>query len=465
MFRQAGALVSSLGLAVVVILPEGAAHASPRPPVPPWPGGGLLYSESFDQPYDRAAGQRLDPSVWTESWSGYALNRSSEQPLVAPWVVPVVATNGNWNIDPQRGALRFWYQPDGGLGGGSVATLLTMVSSNGTSDGAVRWTLVVSPDGQSILLVCPTGGGLEVCLSAPAALPAGTCCLLTLAYSETNTALFVNDQQVGAGYGLPSVATLVGPSTSLVLGSTLGGGLVACGRIESFTAFTSRPRFRHDLVFDPRWDIAEYYAVYGGLAALGPLDEAEIAAQREARALQRAAVPTPMLRPAQPSTMAAGGTLGPMEASGCVTGGPVYITNAACAFDAGSGWTVWLTIVGGTNGVPWDIFRAESLGAGSVTNWVWAHLDQGYPCNIYSFTNQPEDQGFYMLGDAADPDEDGLGTAFELLVSHSDPAQWSTRGDGIGDRTAYLQGRNPRVPGTVPDTNGAINLLVYTPLK
>ncbi len=40
-----------------------------------------------------------------------------------------------------------------------------------------------------------------------------------------------------------------------------------------------------------------------------------------------------------------------------------------------------------------------------------------------------------------------------------------TDGDGVNDYLEYVQGRNPRAAGTVPDTNNLIQLRVYTPLK
>ena len=132
-----------------------------------------------------------------------------------------------------------------------------------------------------------------------------------------------------------------------------------------------------------------------------------------------------------------------METTELEPGGPVYIAEVACCLDTNLGWTVSLGIAGGTNDVPVDIFMTPGLGVDSATNWPFFYLGQGYTCNTYTFTNQPDQSAFYMLGDATvDPDGDGLGTAFELLISHSDPNNQFTRGDGIDDKTAWLQGRN-----------------------
>ena len=161
-------------LVVAGLLLSTAVMADPRQPWPPLPEAGHCTAESFDEPYRMAAGQWIDPSVWVESWSGYALNRSSQQPVVAPWVVPMLATNGCWNIDPQRGALRMWYFTDGGLGSGTPATLLTLVSTDPKTAGAVWWSLDVSADGQSIVLTAEGANGPSTCLSAPVTFEAGT---------------------------------------------------------------------------------------------------------------------------------------------------------------------------------------------------------------------------------------------------------------------------------------------------
>ncbi|PWU13493.1 MAG: hypothetical protein C5B50_19230 [Verrucomicrobia bacterium] len=52
--------------------------AAPRPPCVPLPENGLIYSERFDESYLLPADQ-IDPNVFIESWSGYALNRPTVQ--------------------------------------------------------------------------------------------------------------------------------------------------------------------------------------------------------------------------------------------------------------------------------------------------------------------------------------------------------------------------------------------------
>jgi hypothetical protein len=67
----------------------------------------------------------------------------------------------------------------------------------------------------------------------------------------------------------------------------------------------------------------------------------------------------------------------------------------------------------------------------------------------------------------ADTDGDGLPDGWEARYG-LDPAHVNSTvdpdGDGVDNLTEYLQGRNPR-KGSVPDTMGAVNLQVFTPLE
>jgi hypothetical protein len=51
-----------------------------------------------------------------------------------------------------------------------------------------------------------------------------------------------------------------------------------------------------------------------------------------------------------------------------------------------------------------------------------------------------------MLGTPLDSDGDGLTDAYERLVSHTDPNNPDTAGDGIADSDKVLMGVNPLTP-------------------
>jgi len=94
-------------------------------------------------------------------------------------------------------------------------------------------------------------------------------------------------------------------------------------------------------------------------------------------------------------------------------------------------------------------------------------------------TNSIVDIGYHYVaigtnGLPIDTDGEGLADYFEdtngdgSYNSNTDLADWNNRdtdGDGTNDYLEYVQGRNPRIAGTISDTNGIINLQVYTPLK
>jgi len=129
---------------------------------------------------------------------------------------------------------------------------------------------------------------------------------------------------------------------------------------------------------------------------------------------------------------------------------------------------VVLTVTNADAAAPYDLYATTNLSPNvpglNLTNWLWLRrLNPGE--TVVSLPRLPEVQYYYQLGTTNDTDLDGLTDAFENLVSHSSPAVASTRGDGMSDLIAYLQGRNPRVPGSLSDTGGVLNLEVYTPLK
>jgi alpha-tubulin suppressor-like RCC1 family protein len=137
-----------------------------------------------------------------------------------------------------------------------------------------------------------------------------------------------------------------------------------------------------------------------------------------------------------------------------VTNGPVYLTNIVCYFTTNEGWTVGFDIAGGTNGVPYDIFTTTELLGDHITNALWAWQDVGYTCNSYTFTNQPTNQTFYILGTPLDTDGDGLTDAFEQLVSKTLISTNDTDGDGMPDKWEWENGLNPLVNDADDDPDG-----------
>src|SRR5262249_26964525 len=146
-----------------------------------------------------------------------------------------------------------------------------------------------------------------------------------LNYSAANTVLFIDGELAASGDGLLAVPPSV---AHLTLGSTYVGTESAQGEFEELHCLA------HPL------DAGFHYYPLKDLAARGPITEEEEMPGEDLEgggALMRFAWNDPSVP--------------------CVTNGPVYLTNIVAAFDANYGWTVSFDIAGGTNGVPYDIFR------------------------------------------------------------------------------------------------------------
>ena len=91
----------------------------------------------------------------------------------------------------------------------------------------------------------------------------------------------------------------------------------------------------------------------------------------------------------------------------------------------------------------------------------FALVNAGQAKYVFSF-----DLASLATNATVDTDGDGLPDWWELRyfgsITGADPNA-DPDGDGVDNRTAYLQGRNP-LAGSVPDTNNQLALIVYTPL-
>jgi len=423
----------------------------------PWPSFGLLLREGFDQPFGFAANQTIDPAVWVEGWSGWALNRQGT--MVTPWVVPMVVSN-SFRVEPERGAIRFWYRPDfnSGDGPGQPATLLQLVSARGKTE-AVWWTLVAAPTGDEVHLVCQTDGGPTKCLGTEINWAAGSWHLLTLGFTPTSSALYVDDHLAAVGEGLTPIPSEVAPYTRLVIGSLATGASPAQGQLEELSVFSGRKRMQQ-IMGNPfglsvDWEIGTYYAALLKIAALGPISDAEIAVH-QARAAQLKAE-----REALGIAPEGGGMermiSGP--ATECVTNSPLYITNTIAWFDTNTLWTVQFEIQG-TNS-PADVFTTTNLSGNNLTNSYWVWLERGPSCYTYQYTNQAPGQSYYILGTMLDSDSDGLTDAYEKLASKTLINNPDSDGDGLPDGWEVQSGFDPVASpdaGGDPDGDGLTNL-------
>jgi hypothetical protein len=253
----------------------------------------------------------------------------------------------------------------------------------------------------SIQLVCENGSGPGVCLSAAVGLSTTDWTLLTLAYSETNTTLFYNDAAIAYGGGLAPVPAQAAPLTALVIGSSWQGTLPACGQIEEFWAFTSASRYR-GLDFDPAWSVTNYYAQMSPVAALGPVTEAEVAAQR-----QRAEAARAERLAAQQAAMASGlsATDGPLDggASGLAQYDPsqgFWLLSPQVVQNT----NLFLTLVNCDTNIGYDIWYAPVL----APSPVWSILATGVIGQTTFTVPMRNGQGYLRGATGIDWDGDGI---------------------------------------------------------
>jgi len=384
-----------------------AALAKPRQPGPPWPEASLLFRESFDQPYRFGVGEMLDQSIWAESWSGYCLNRSGT--VCQAWMIPMVASNtapnGAWNVDPIRGAIRFWYKPSSQSAVTSKAGVLLSLVSTNRGSSIVWWTLVAGTDGRGLALICQGEEQAEAVLDAAVDLKADEWHLVTLGYSETNTALFVDDQAVAAGAGLREVPWEVGQISCLLVGSAIDGTMVAQGQIDELATFTGRQRFPRGTAYqfglNTEWEVVSYYNVFSPVAALGPITEAEEAALRE-RALARQAERLA----AQQAALLSGAVEmdGPLDGDFQLDSFDPDQGFRLLTPEITEGTNVFLTLANCDTSIGYDIWHAPDLSSNSV----WSIVATGTMGQATFTLPMVGSEGWYRGAVGGDWDGDGI---------------------------------------------------------
>ena len=383
------------GWAVAVFLlfqffPLLSIQAAPRWPLPPIPEFvPPLYSETFDENFsygETAARLTVGSYVLNESWSGYALQRSG---AVIPFVIPGMDATGHTNISCHNsGALRFWFKPDwssvsiaGGTGPGATAQLAEL-DAVVSKQSAVDWSLQISADGNTLVLLDPNGNAL---LKTSVSWIEGQPHLITLDYHPQWTALFVDAELAAQGAG---VTELLPKLAVLVLGSSLMGENPAQGDFDEFYSF---PKLLSEM------DVQFCYNFNSGNVALGPISREEIAAKQKLIAARKAQRAT-MRSASMSSSLAAGGTSGLLSLGcacncNCATGGQVYFTNLTATLTTNQGMVVSFNLAGGTNAIAYGVFTTTNIGS---PQWKW--IGNAYTCATVYLTNQPADAAFYALG-------------------------------------------------------------------
>lgn len=378
----------------------------------------------FDSAYARMPWKDVainEEDSLTESWSGYALVR--DEFSTAPVMIPLELDAARPNYKLDSGAIRFWLAPqwssaatkmDGGPG--HVAHLLQLVALN-DQKAQGKWTLCVNETGDTLYLVADTLSGPTVLLKAPVEFAADDWRMITLGYSPTNTALWLDNQLIGEGGGLPNLASWEKSSLGLVVGSDLyvSADNVAHAHFEELTTL-------------PRWpkksDWQDLYFVSGKRRALlGPLGTKEEEAAKVADLKAAGLLPEEYGEVSRNSE----------------EDGPIV----AYSYDPG---TLWLEITGVSNQL------AHLIVHGTVENEVYEILSKEALTNATWVGEVP-----LLIGAAG---QDWTATTIAIGTRTNELFFWAkawvdTDGDGLPDWWELENGLDPNSPDTgdtgIPD--------------
>lgn len=144
------------------------------------------------------------------SWSGEGVRFDSGGPALLNYRAS--ETDGWANLAPSSGTVQFWFRPSwqgtnmGGTGPGAAAHLIDVghTASAGTND---YWMLQANAAGTELAWASRSQGTQMVHLTFETALTAQQWHLVTLTYTPTNSALFVDGLPVASGTGVTALGT------------------------------------------------------------------------------------------------------------------------------------------------------------------------------------------------------------------------------------------------------------------
>ena len=402
----------------------------------PWATNILLNSWSFTDPTNWVSDRGYPPVSATnlgisDLGAGTALVVDSTEPA---WLqYNVMENDGATNLVVHHGSVMFWFAPNwagtnaGGTGPGEWSRLIEAGSY--TEDASCGWwSFYVDPDGVNLYFAAQTNDGSQaVYLSAPIEWTTNKWHLLALTYSSTNSALYVDGEWVTNGLPVTYWPSPDALANGFYIGSASNGTAQAHGMFDSLSTYANP--LDAGSVASTFWrNNAAYY--------LNPMNIANISS----------APSTPQLAPTfvaitGPGYLTNGFALTNCQPNSNVWTTNVVVTNVIGALVTNGTVNVTFSIVGGSNGAPYDVFATSALKY-LITNAVWAWMGQGYSCTRHTISNLPITGAWLILGTPQDRDGDGLTDAFELLVNHTNPDTNDSSGDGLLDGWKFLWGLN-----------------------
>src|SRR5258706_2308282 len=148
-------------------------------------------------------------------------------------------TNGVTNITCNAGALEFWFRPDwasannGGSGPGTFCRLVELGAYT-TNASYGWWSVYLNSGGTNIYFSAQTNGAGGTFLSAPIKWSSNWWHIVSLTYSSTNSALYMDGQMSATGSGMTFWPGPSARTNGFTLGSDSSGTNVARGTFDNF---------------------------------------------------------------------------------------------------------------------------------------------------------------------------------------------------------------------------------------
>lgn len=351
-----------------------------------------------------------------------------------------VETSGTNEIAVASGSVTFWYAPNwsstndasGGLGPQEYGRLIE-VGGYTTNSSFGWWSIYVDPAGANLYFSSQTndGAGNTYTIVAPIDFTTNYWHFIALTYSSTNVSLYLDGQQLtNDPAGLNIWPGPVALSNGMFFGSDSNGIYQAEGELDDIQTYNvdlSSNQVHHAFSQSE----INYF--------LNPWNWQYMSAISSAPS-------SPSTNAVTPDVITGAGYLqanGPASTIISVsTPYIVWMTNVTATLVNSNTTAISFTIQGGQGGYMYDVFATGAL-QGAMTNDVWYWMGQGGHGTNYTITISSQD-AFLILGTPYDADGDGLTSAYELLVSHTDPNNPYSNLDGILDGWDVLLGLNPQ---------------------
>jgi hypothetical protein len=337
----------------------------------------------------------------------------------------VFESDNTTNLTVSEGSITMWFAPNwnsagntnGGTGPGEYGRLFEVGSY--TDDSSYGWlSIFVDSGGTNLYFAAQTNdlsSGMTVYLSAPIDWTTNFFHFICVTYSETNSALYLDGEFITNGPGMTVYPGQDVLTNGLFIGSSPGGTNEAHGLFNTVQTY-NYPLSSDDIetIFD--W----YYTWY----MLMPQN----------MAMFISSAPTSQTSYTPFANVITGA--GFLQANGPVTDHTYstnfWITNTTFVATSNGTTTISFTIEGGQDGLMYDVFAIGTLPSPTLSSGNWSWLGQGGHFTNYT-VSITSGNAFLMLGSPQDTDFDGLTDAYENLVSHSSPTNYTTDGSGMAD--------------------------------